>query len=152
MSFSNPLFKRLGAVFIHDHVTPLPGSIIYRKLGPAEHTGVYVGQQRIVQLSGDGRIRRVDFEEFRGINFTNQLYVACDKKGNVLHNARIAERALSKVGQSRAYNVILDNCHQFCAGCITGSSDNPNNYFWLLEYELEKHFGTSVDWRYVAGQ
>ena len=60
----------------------------------------------------------------------------------------IGKRALSMLGRESDYNVILDNCHQFCAGCITGDFDNAINFFFFLEdlIKQEVDLGSSIVW------
>ena len=54
--------SKLGKSFvdnvIKDKVLPESGCIVYCALafGGAEHTGVYIGNNQIVELNGDGRI------------------------------------------------------------------------------------------------
>ena len=61
------------------------------------------------------------------------IRIACDKDGKVLYNREIAERAKNMIGNSREYNLILDNCHQFTCGCITGEYEGPNKSFGMVE-------------------
>jgi hypothetical protein len=149
MSFSNPLFKRIYANVLLAPATPVRGSVVYRKLGPAEHTGIFITKHKIVQLSSNGQIRYVDFQEFVGSNPFNQIYVACDNSGRVLHRAQIADRAEQSVGRERNYNLLFDNCHQFSSGCVTGDFENVDNYFVFLEHTIEKEFGCELEWRVI---
>ncbi|MBT2292697.1 hypothetical protein J7E73_26915 [Paenibacillus albidus] len=149
MSFSNPLLKRIITVLEGD-VIPKPGSIVYRKLGPAEHTGIYIGHQRIIELDGSGRIEEVNYQEFCNNNPFCQIYVACDRAGNVLSDYSIKFQAESMLGIRRSYNVIWDNCHQFVAGCIENDFENANNFFWMIEDCIRGHFSVSkVHWRTI---
>ncbi len=150
MSFSNPPLKRLASIFLQEEVQPKRGSIVYRKLGLAEHSGIFIAKQKIVQLSGTGYIEYVDYRRFCGSNPFNQMYVACDSEGRVLHSEAIAERAERSVGQYRNYNLLLDNCHQFSAGCVTGDFENSDNFFVFLEHSIEQQFGVTLDWRFTS--
>lgn len=38
----------------------------------------------------------------------------------------------------REYNVILNNCHQFVAGCLHGRFDNSTNFLMMLKLEAGK--------------
>lgn len=35
----------------------------------------------------------------------------------------------------------MDNCHQFSSGCITGNTENSDNFFWMLEDTLKRKVG-----------
>ena len=50
------------------------------------------------------------------------------------------------VGKRRNYNVILDNCHQFSSGCLSGNYENPHNFFWMVKYEAKKYLHAD-QWR-----
>ncbi len=99
-----------------------------------DHTGIYVGDDKIVELSGDGEIRVVSCQHFmkgdRG--FTNMrdsycIYAACSKNDAgdcyALASPDIAERALASVGKKKDYNLFTNNCHKFVEYCITGHND-----------------------------
>ena len=56
--------KTIDAFFIHD-VTPKVGSIVYCNLAlVAEHTGIYVGDNKIIHLNGSGLVEMVSAEIF----------------------------------------------------------------------------------------
>lgn len=135
------------------NVSPKPGCIVKCGLNVDwEHTGVYVNDDKIVELTGNGKIRKISPGEF--LNYSSSrtgasIYIACDKENeNVLHNYAIAKRAEKKVGSVRDYNVFLDNCHQFTAGCILDDFDNNNTAFWTLEMVIEKemNYGRPIKW------
>ena len=133
---------------LRDKVLPIEGSIVHCSLFGVEHTGVYVGNGKIVELLGTGVIRKSGPGGF--INGTNSvsIYVACDGE-NPIGSSTVANRARSMVGSSRDYNLVLDNCHQFSCGCISGNFENANNYFWLVESEIAQvlNGGKDITWR-----
>ena len=56
--------KTCDALFIHN-MRPAVGSVVYCNLGlVAEHSGIYVGRNKIVHLSGNGHIEKVSAKEF----------------------------------------------------------------------------------------
>ena len=132
-------------------VTPVPGSIVHCELmlGSAEHSGVYIGGNRIVQLGGHGGIVVVSPVEFlerlNGFNTAISIYVSCCDDDPV-GGRRIAERAKRMIGRRRDYHVIFDNCHQFVSGCITGNFDNADNFFWMLKDTVRDNLGADT-WR-----
>lgn len=129
-------------------VEPVVGSILHCSLFGVEHTGVYVGAGEIVELLGTGSIRATSRSGF--VDGTNAItvYIACDDELPI-GSLAVAERAKRKIGTARDYNLLLDNCHQFTVGCITGNFENPCNYFWMVESEISStlNAGRSVTWR-----
>ena len=133
---------------------PIPGTPVYCNLAVAvEHTGIYVGDNEIVQLNGDGNIEIVSPREFLarldGLNPAVSIYCAC-RSGKALGRKVIADRARSMVGSRRDYSLVFDNCHQFTCGCISGDFENPCNFFWMVENEIRAKLGafTWAEWDY----
>ena len=124
---------------------PAPGTPVYCNLAiVVEHTGIYIGDNQIVHLNGDGNIEIVSPQEFvarlDGDNPAKAIYYAAKFNGTPLCKKIIAERAKSKVGDRRNYNVVFDNCHQFTCGCISGNFENPCKLFSLVEMEIQLKF------------
>lgn len=151
----NPLLN-LAESFIDNVIrdkvsSPVVGSVVYCDLGMgyAEHTGIYVGRNRIVHLDGDGVIESVGptkfMERLGGFNTAISIYVSC-RDGEPVGSRAVAKRARSMVGSRRAYNLILDNCHQFTAGCLTGKFENGCNFLTFLKTEVESVLGGD-EWR-----
>lgn len=126
---------------------PARGSIVYCDLafGYAEHSGVYVGGGEIIHLNKDGIIESVDHKEFINGTSAMSIYAACCGTTPVGSEV-VARRATSMKGNYRSYNVILDNCHQFAAGCLSGDFDNSKNFLWMLKDESKNILG-SDSWR-----
>jgi hypothetical protein len=128
---------------------PAIGSLVYCDLLMAEHSGIYIGDGQIVHLDGDGTICMVSHQEFLdrldGLNTAISIYVSCVADGPV-GDAQAARRALDMVGRTRNYNMLLDNCHQFSAGCLTGDFENAVNFFLLLERLARSELGMD-NWR-----
>ncbi|NCC62177.1 MAG: hypothetical protein EOM12_14835 [Verrucomicrobiae bacterium] len=118
---------------IRDTVIPKIGSILYCDMawGNAEHSGVYIGNDRIVHLNGDGKIEIVTPQGFLNDKWAVHIYVSCDGEYPV-GSREVAARAERKVGGRRSYNLVLDNCHQFSSGCLTGNFENADNFLWML--------------------
>ena len=124
---------------------PVPGTPVYCNLAlVAEHTGIYIGDNKIVHLNGDGRIEavtpRVFVNRLDGINPAVSIYFAA-VGGKAVGTQKIAARARAMIGKRRDYNVLLDNCHQFTCGCLSGDFENPCNYFTLVQAEIWSRFG-----------
>lgn len=131
-----------------ENVTPVPGAILHCSLYGVEHTGIYLGSHSIIELQRTGEIRITTPKGF--ISGTNAItiYVACNGT-SPLGSDIISDRAQSMAGKSRRYNVLLNNCHQFTSGCISGDFESFNKTFFLLE-ELIKgklNSGKEINWR-----
>lgn len=136
--------------YVRDTVRPVRGSVVYCKLGGiAEHSGIYVGDGKIVHLDGDGSIevvsRRTFIRRLGGVNPALSIYVSCVDTSAAGTEA-VAKRALAMIGRQRKYNVILDNCHQFTSGCLTGNFDNSDNFWWMVKDTAEKKYKVD-NWR-----
>lgn len=134
-SFVDNSFKR--------KVKPKVGSVVYCELafGIGEHSGIYLGRNRIAHLDGSGLIESASSSKFLdrlgGFNSAISIYVSCHG-GRSVGNKEYAERARNYIGGKRDYNVILDNCHQFTSGCITGDFENADNFMWMLKHTTSK--------------
>lgn len=129
-----------------DKVYPVPGSVVLCDLVAGEyHSGIYVGNNRIVHLEGNGDICSVSPERFLkrlgGFTGACSIFVSCGEDGEPVGNAETAERAISMAGENRDYHLLLDNCHQFTSGCITGDFDNSENFTMLLKSTSKELFG-----------
>lgn len=161
MAFNNPFSNRVVRTLFYDYAEPKVGSILYVKLigvpfqmfGSPEHTGIYIGNNQVVELHGSGEIRCVSMSKFlygdslfvrMGIN----VYVITNKKGKVLCSTLAAERAKKKVGSKIDYNLVMNNCHMFTSYCLTGNENNNDSTFLQLQWKIAEHFVISkVDWR-----
>lgn len=130
--------------FIRDHVRPVIGSIVYCNLGFgfAEHSGIYVGNGEIVHLNGDGVVEKVSAKTFLarngGLNPAITIWVSCSGATPVGSEA-VGRLAVAKIGSTREYQIVLDNCHQFTSGCLTGDFENCDNFWWLLRLAVKRH-------------
>lgn len=113
-------------------ITRLPiGTPVYCNLAVlVEHSGIYVGNGKIIHLAneGGGVIEKVTPERFvarlDGMNPSTPIYYACSKEtGKPLARKIFAQRAEKKLG-AYAYNLAYKNCHGFTRGCITGEFKN----------------------------
>lgn len=127
---------------------PIRGSIVYCDLvfGYAEHSGVYIGQDRIVHRNGKGMIEIVSSREFISNTSAITIYVSCDQYGNAVGCEDTALTAEAAVGNYGRYQLLGDNCHQFCSYCLTGDSFNQASLLMLLKIEASNLIGAS-EWR-----
>ena len=118
-------------------VNPIPGCIVYcNLLLNTEHSGVYIGNNKIVHLNRYGSIEIVSPQEFISGTPANAIYVSCNNSKPV-SSEFVAERARNFVGSRRDYNVLFDNCHQFSASCLTGDSDNQLTLLTMLKLQSD---------------
>ncbi|TXK84300.1 lecithin retinol acyltransferase family protein [Paenibacillus sp. N3.4] len=135
-----------------ENLEPSYGSVIYTELGfgTMEHSGIYMSDGEVIDLSGNGHIRRVSLKEFTGhiTTFNHEIYVPCypDWDGTI-STSMAGYRASEKVGESRNYKLVMDNCHQFCAGCVTGDFENASNFLWMLKDVVQQEHGERVLWK-----
>ena len=137
-----------------DKVLPLPGSVLKVDLGlnPVDsmcHTGIYVGNGRIVEMTNDGGIGTIQVvtpDHFLNYSLWRTgvfIYVACGRKRGKyypLADPKTAERALKAVGDRTKYNLLWDNCHLFAEYCISGRNNSPIGTLKSVEKALiRKH-------------
>lgn len=136
---------------IKDLVKPKVGSVVHCGLliNQIEHSGIYIGYNKIVHLDGSGRIETVSPKKFLdrldGMNLATNIYVSC-RNGKAVASKRAAERAKLKIGQTVKYSLMSNNCHMFTSGCLTGSFENKDNFFTSLEETVEKEINMN-EWR-----
>ena len=144
-----PLVENFAKRVFMDTVEQLRvGSVVYCGIlfGQAEHSSIYVGRNSIVSLSDEGVIVKENPQEFLdGMTKGDTIYVSCKGKSPV-GGREAAKRARDMIGKRRDYNLILDNCHQFTSGCLTGDIENAGNFLWMLKMAAEKTLGADT-WR-----
>ena len=137
-----------------EKVLPLPGSVLKVDLAlnpvrSACHTGIYVGDNRIVEMTNDdgtGIIKKVSPKYFLDYSLWRTgvfIYVACGRRNGKyypLAAPEIAERALAAVGKETEYKLLLDNCHMFTEYCITGKYDSLIGTLENIEAALIRKF------------
>ena len=136
---------------IKDLVKPKVGSVVHCGLlmNQIEHSGIYIGYNKIVHLDGSGRIEIVSptifLDRLDGMNLATNIYVSC-RYGKAVASKRAAERARAKIGQKIKYSVTSNNCHIFTSGCLTGDFKNKDKFFSYLEETVEKELDMN-EWR-----
>lgn len=131
---------------------PIPGSVVYTDLIPGymQHSGIYVGDDCIVELNREGEIRLVGQDEFTCGGLGVRIHVS-SAGGRAVGSATVAERALAQVGRHRDYHLLLNNCHQFSSGCLTGDFANADNLLRTLKHSVLGVLGAD-EWRVWRGR
>ncbi|WP_139047610.1 lecithin retinol acyltransferase family protein [Pseudomonas lundensis] len=127
----------------------VPGCIVACDLagGLIEHTGIYVGRNRVIERNGDGSIKSVSIDDFMnssGLRTGVNLYVAC-AHDKIISSPAISRRARAIVGLNRNYDLINENCHRFTAYCATGVWYEITKFTTLAD-TLEHEFD-NLTWR-----
>lgn len=110
---------------VRDQVKPIRGSILYcdYAMGLAEHSGIYLGNNKIVNMSGEGLIERTTprgFVEGKTAPLGN-IYVSCQDK-QAVGLEKVAQLAEAAVDESIHYDFLSNNCHGFVVACLTVAS------------------------------
>lgn len=125
------------------------GGVVYCDLisGVMEHSGIYIGNNRIVHLNSKGWIETVTPAEFIENTTAISIYTSCRGTRPVGDPwaADSAQAYLTSHGVED-YNLIWRNCHIFSAWCITGDRDNACTFLWMLKHACEKSWGVN-SWR-----
>ena len=97
-----------------------------------EHTGIYLGGNRVAELNGDGHVKAVSLTRF--INGTpdgawqvrngTRIFAACDvctRRPLASERALETARAAAEADSTRmGYDFVQLNCHLFTAACVLG--------------------------------
>ena len=125
-----PAIRGPYQLFFKDKVSPQRGSILCCHLGLAvDHSGIYIGENRIVHMSGDDGIEVVGPAEFLarlgGSNPALTIWCAC-RNDTPVASEKVARRAEKALGDLKwqDYDLWSKNCHQLTQYCITGKMDN----------------------------
>lgn len=129
-------------------VTPKMGSVVYCDLflGYANHSGIYIGNNQIVHLNGQGHVDVVSPSEFIRYTTALSIYVGCDNNTHAIKDNDAANTAKGFVGQELGYNPVWRNCHQFASLCVSGDIENSTTLLLQLKYEALWHQG-AIKWR-----
>jgi|GEM_PF-2210877 len=136
-----------------EKIQPVRGSVLktslcFEPLKTLCHTGIYIGDNKIVELaneSGAGVVRVVSPTEFLGDGLPRTglfIYVACakDERGYyALGDESVAVSAEKALGKRADYNLLFNNCHQFASSCI--STKKRTLTIEDVENELKRKFG-----------
>ena len=101
-------------------VEPEVGAIVCCGLGRIfDHTGIYIGDDTIVELAGSGLVKAVSMKRFLAERSGENIFIACDSNAKPLVNDLAAQKASEQVFNYYEYDVINNNCHRFIWQCFT---------------------------------
>ncbi|WP_192021449.1 hypothetical protein [Shewanella sp. WPAGA9] len=131
-------------------VDAAPGAIVCCFVfGVIEHTGIWVGDDHLVELHGSGLIRVISAKRFLQGRTGSCIFQA----GNHLHQPLVAPKALARAEQAiyqyRDYDLFTNNCHRFVWSCISGEETEVRS-FEQLNTLLAQAFKQVVYWDEVA--
>lgn len=148
-----PLLENFGQTqaAVSEHSLPRPGSVVYTDLIPGhmQHSGIYVGNGQIVERNRAGEICLVGPEQFTNGGLGLRIHVS-SAGDHAVGSPAIAERALAQVGKREDYHLLLNNCHQFTSGCLTGNFSNADGLLRLLKISVCRVLGAEewMVWRF----
>lgn len=128
-------------------VAPIPGCIVCCYVfGVIEHTGIWLGDDCLVELHGSGLVRAVSVKRFLAGRTGSQIYLAC----NHLHQPLIADAVLTRAEQAiyqyREYDLFDNNCHRFVWSCISQRGEEVVKGFNELNQKLAEYFNQAIYW------
>ncbi|MEN6413878.1 MAG: lecithin retinol acyltransferase family protein [Veillonellales bacterium] len=122
------------------------------------------GGGKVVQLSGEGKIEKVSFEQFTDSFYTvhREIWVPFNDTSNrydayePIGSLDVAERALKMLNHEMDYDILFNNCHHFSCGCLSGNFGNYYNTLSNIKEQIEKYENGSnpviwYRWNWVDG-
>lgn len=128
------------------NVAPKFGAIVCCGIGGVlDHSGIWIGDDTILELDGRGLIKAVSTRRFTDNRTGDKIFVACDSQANCLTSEAAAQRAISQIFQYQQYHVINNNCHQFVWQCLKPGDEKLTTFKEFSE-RLARYFDRQVYW------
>jgi len=125
-------------------VHPQIGAVVCCGIGGVlDHTGIWVDDNTIVEMDGEGLIKPISVNRFTKERSGKQIFIACDSNGQPLACEIAAKRALEQIFQLHEYHVIDNNCHQFIWQCFNPKAKKITT-FKDLNINLAKMFDRKI--------
>ena len=125
---------------------PPPGTPLLVSLALAfEHTGIYLGDNLVAELNGDGHVKAVSLTRFVNgkaedalpLRNGTRIFAACDARSRrPLADARTlatARAAVEEGGPRTGYDCAQSNCHLFTAACACGIMPGERGFHSLFD-------------------
>jgi hypothetical protein len=127
-------------------VKPIVGAIVCCGIGGIlDHTGIWVDEDTIVEMDGQGLIKPISSRRFTEQRSGKNIFIACDSKANPLISEVAAQRALEQIFLSQQYDMINNNCHQFLWQCFKPGDTNLTT-FKELNHRIANYFDRKIYW------
>ena len=122
---------------------PPPGTPLLVSLALAlEHTGIYLGKNKVAELQDDGFVREVTLTDFVNgdtgpipLRNGTRIFAACDARSR----QPVGGPSVAKVARETAkeafyagYDLIQTNCHLFTAACAAGMKPDDEAFEKLV--------------------
>jgi len=127
-------------------VKPEIGAIVCCGIvGVLDHTGIWLGDNSIAELDGNGLIKPISSQRFIKERSGKQIFIACDSLAQPLLSEIAANNAAQQLFQYRDYHVLDNNCHQFVWQCFNKST-TPITTFRQLNDKIAQFFNRKIYW------
>lgn len=127
-------------------VAPQVGAVVCCGLGGLlDHTGIYIGDNTIVELAGNGLVKAVSMERFLSERSGSNIFIACDSNGEPLTSNLAAQRAIEQIFKFYEYDVISNNCHRFIWQCFE-QRNHELTTFKTLNLHLAEYYDRVIYW------
>jgi hypothetical protein len=127
-------------------VKPKVGAIVCCGIGGVlDHTGIWVDDDTIIELDGEGLIKPISVKRFTKERSGKHIFMACDSNANPLACGDAAKKAIDQIFQMREYHVLDNNCHQFVWQCFQLDHKTVTT-FKDLNINLAKKFNRKIYW------
>ena len=113
-----------------------------------EHTGIYLGEDVVVELQGTGLVRAISTNRFLAGRSGEELLVACNRRGEVITSADCVARASARIYTVERYDLLHNNCHRFTYSCVSGMSEEITSFF-DLKLALKTWWRQEIIWQVV---
>ncbi len=102
---------------------PAVGSVVWCDLGDFAHSGVYIGDGKIMHLTGKFKGSHIEPCDAKGFSEGKPIFVSCKGRKAVGYQ-KAAAYAKKCDGEERDYNLVKNNCHGFVVECFTGNKQD----------------------------
>jgi hypothetical protein len=127
-------------------VKPEVGAIVCCGIGGIlEHSGIWIGDNTIVEVDGNGLIKAVSVQRFTQTRSGDGIFIACDSLGRPLVSELAAQKAIEQIYQVINYHLFNNNCHQFIWQCFQADVKSITT-FKALSLNMAKFFDRVIYW------
>ena len=127
-------------------ICPKVGAIVCCGIGGVlDHTGIWVGDNTIIELDGNGLVKPVSPRRFTDDRSGKGIFIACDSLGQPLVSEVAAQNAIEQIYQQRDYHLFDNNCHQFIWQCFKPRAEAITT-FKSLSVNIAQLFDRVIYW------